>query len=401
MVLSALEGLRILDLTQYITGPYCTKLLAGLGAEVIKIERPDGGDPARRMGPFAGDDPNPEKSGLFLHLNTNKKSITLNLKTQEGLRILMELVKRSDALIENFSPRVMPSLGMGYEALEEIHPGLVMTSISNFGQSGPYRDYKATEIVSLAMGGLMYLVGDPEREPVKLWGAQAQYHAGLNAAVATLVALYLRDETGMGQHVDVSIMESVAFLMHAYPQMFLHHGEIVRREGQRIAGHGPTGHYPDTTLPCRDGYIHVNDNSYDWDTLATLMEEPRLLDPRFKEAFRAHADEMDTLMLPWLLANDKMDIFPRAQELRLGFAPVLAVDELLSDPQHKERGFFLEVEHPVAGRLLQPGAPFLMSETPWQMQRAPLLGEHNEEIYGKLLGYSKQELAGLQERGVI
>lgn len=401
MSMRALEGLRILDLTQYIAGPYCTKLLAGLGADVIKIERPGGGDPARRMGPFAGDDPHPEKSGLFLHLNTGKKSITLNLKSKGGFEIFQELVRKADAVVESFHPGVMQRLGLGYEALCRINPSLVMTSISNFGQTGPYRDYKATEIVALAMGGYMHVVGDLDREPLKLGGCHALYQAGNQAAIGTMAALYCCEETGIGQQVDISIMEAVAFLLQSTPLSYFHVGEITMRAGPRLLGDVPHAHYPSTTLPCKDGYIHCHGKPWDWEILGILVEEPRLHDPKFKEAQRAHADEIDALMLPWLRERTRMEIMTRAQELNVPFCAVLNIDEVLKDPQPRARGYFVEVEHPVVGRVTQVGAPFKMSETPWETSRAPLLGEHNLEVFGQLLGYSREELVRLREEQVI
>jgi len=176
---------KVLDLTHYIAGPYCTMVLAALGAEVIKVERPGEGDGARRLGPFFKDDPHPEKSGLFLTLNHNKKSVTLNLKTGTGVRLFNELVREADVVVENFRPGVMARLGLDYDALHKINPALVMTSISNFGQTGPYRDYKATELVIEALGGLAYGIGDYDREPVKYGLSQIQYDAGKTAALAT------------------------------------------------------------------------------------------------------------------------------------------------------------------------------------------------------------------------
>ena len=194
----SLSDVKVLDLTWYIAGPYCTKLLADYGADVIKVERPGSGDPARSLGPFLGDDPHPEKSGLFLHLNTNKRSITLNLKSEMGKKIFKELVKEADILLESFSPRVMPSLGLSYEELEKINPRLVMTSISNFGQTGPYRDFRLSELVLSAMGTAMYIQGVPEREPVKIGGTVIQFQVGNIAAVATIFALYGSEVRGIG-----------------------------------------------------------------------------------------------------------------------------------------------------------------------------------------------------------
>jgi len=186
----ALSGVKVLDLTWYIAGPYCTKLLASSGAEVLKIEKPAEGDPARRIGPFLGDDPHPEKSGLFLYLNTGKRSITLDLKTGAGKGIFKELAREADLVVESFSPGTMARLGLEYETLEKLNPRLVMTSISNFGQNGRYRDYRSAHLVHNAAGGWMYSIGEPHREPLQVGGWVAYYVAGVSAAVATAAALY-------------------------------------------------------------------------------------------------------------------------------------------------------------------------------------------------------------------
>ena len=191
-----LEGVRVVDLTHYMAGPFCTKLLADFGADVIKIERPSGGDPTRRMGPFHGDDPHPEKSALFLHLNTNKRSVTLDLQAEAGKRVLQRLLEKADILVESFRPGVMAELGFDYATLEVEHPHLVMTSISNFGQSGTYRDLKGSDLTLFAMGGSMNINGSAEREPLKMAGNVISYHAGATAAYATLLALYEAELSG-------------------------------------------------------------------------------------------------------------------------------------------------------------------------------------------------------------
>ncbi len=211
MTTNALEGVRVLDLTHHIAGPWCTKLLADYGADVIKIERPGSGDPTRSIGPFYHDDPHLEKSGLFLHLNTNKRSVTLDLKRPTGQDIARRLAQNVDIVVESFSPGVMADLGLDYPILEKLNPRVVVTSISNFGQTGPYRDLKASEIVSSAMGGPMNVTGHAEREPLKLGGSIVAYQAGSVAAYSTMVALYQAEEDdGEGQHVDVSIYETQA-----------------------------------------------------------------------------------------------------------------------------------------------------------------------------------------------
>ncbi|MGD9347776.1 MAG: CoA transferase, partial [Candidatus Aminicenantes bacterium] len=243
--IQALSHLKILDLTHYIAGPYCTKLMAGFGAEVIKVERPPSGDKMRAMGPFFKGEKGLEKSIPFLWLNTGKKSVTLNLKTGRGVDIFKRLVREADAVIENFSPRVMPGLGLGFESIRTINPDIVMTSISNFGQTGPYRDFRAEEIVMYAMSGLMSLTGAEERPPLVSGPVITQYTAGQNAYVATLMALYQRNgikkgrddrkQNGEGQHIDVSIQECTMDLRELSIIEHLNLGVVPKRNSDRHA----------------------------------------------------------------------------------------------------------------------------------------------------------------------
>jgi len=397
----ALEGYRVLDLGWYIAGPYCTKLLAGLGAEVIKVERVDGGDPARKMPPFFKDDPHPEKSLLFLYLNTGKKSITLNLKREKGRKILKELVREADILVENFSPRVLPSLGLDYATLKEINPGLIMTSISNFGQTGPYRDYKASDITLMAMGGLMYMTGEPEREPLTYGGWQAQYLGGINGFAATMCALYYRDMgkgQGQGQHMDISIMESIAQILEHFDLDYQVTGNLYIRSGTRWANLPAWGIYP-----CKDGYVGlVSGPVRRWLQISQLMNEPQLADPRYIAQRTELADEIDALMLPWLLDHTKDEIYHagQAMEPKVPTSPVRTPEDLVESPQFKAREFFVEVEHPVVGKGIYPGAPAKLWESPMRIAPSPLLGEHNEEVYGRL-GYTKADLAALRSEGIV
>ncbi|MBI4640742.1 MAG: CoA transferase [Candidatus Tectomicrobia bacterium] len=395
-----LSGLKVLDLTHLIAGPYCTKLLSEFGAEVVKIEKPGEGDLARRIGPFLNDIPHFERSGLFLYLNMGKKSITLNLRTVKGKKILFELVKWADVVVENFEPRVMPDLELAYEVLEKINPKVVMTSISNFGQTGPYRDYLADEIIEQAMSGLMYIVGDPTGEPLKPGGFQAEYQAGLSGAIGTMTALYARNRTGRGEHVDISIMETITSLIENTLVVYSYQGVVRKRAGSRFPRNHPTA-----ILPCKDGYIAVAAQMQkQWEALCELIEKPDLLDdPKFATAADRydHADEIDEVLLIWSRELTKEEIFHRAQARRIPVSIVCTVQDLLNDPHYQARNFFIELGHPEAGSLTYPGAPFKMSETEWKGARAPLLGEHNQEIYGDLLGYTQQDLEKLRSTKVI
>ncbi len=396
---SALEGVRVLDLGHSIAGPYCAKLLADYGAEVIKLELPEIGDASRRMGPFPGDVPDPEKSGLFLHLNMNKKGVTLNLQCDDGANILKALVRQADILVENFRPGWLTSHGLGYEELKEVNPKLVMTSITPFGLSGPYRDYKATEMEVFAMSGRMYTHGLPDREPLNYAPDTSWFQTGATAAVATLAALLLSQSEGVGQQVDVSAMEALVGNVDNRPLFFAYSGIKSGR------GDWPGG-YPQGAFPCKDGYVVFGVGYVMFlQRLCRAMGRPDLAeDPRFGDfdALSSYLEEFEVILLSWLMEHTKREIFEICQKERVLCSPILSPDELLDDPQLRDRGFFVQADHPEAGPLTYPGAPFKMTETPWMVSSpAPRLGEHNEEIYCGRLDYSKGDLVRLRSKGVI
>jgi len=399
----ALSELKVLDIGHYVAGPFCAKLFADYGAEVIKIERPGSGDGARRIGPFPEDGPHPEKSSLFLHLNTNKRGITLNLKSAEGAVIFKRLVRQADVVVENFSPRVMPSLKLDYGTLEKENPGLVMVSISNFGQTGPYRDYLATEITSFAMGLHMIFEGEPDREPLRFPGYKSQYLAGSHAAAVAMGAVFGSRLSSEGQHVDVSMMECMTAPPEGSAWLMSHDfsGMEAPRMGYRREGVFPLGLYP-----CIDGHIFIYGVvGFFWPRFAAWMGMPELLeDPRFAtpEARHENHGEFEAILIPWLLEKTRDEAFHSAQAHRIPVTPLYTIDELVKDPQLNARGFFTEVDHPVAGRAVYAGLPFKLPETPMAPQKpAPLLGEHNREVYGEWLGLNDDDLAGLRKRGVI
>ena len=400
---SALSDIRVLDLTHYIAGPYCTKLLADYGAEVIKVERPGTGDGARRMGPFPGNRSHPEKSGLFLHLNTNKKGITLNLKHEAGVEILKELVKDAHILVESFAPRVMPKLGLGYPVLREVNAGLVKTAISNFGQTGPYRDYKATEIVLYAMGPHMITEGEPDREPLRFPGYKSQYLAGTHAATATMGALFGSIASGSGQKVDVSIMECLSGLPEGAAKLMSHafSGAKAGRTGYRNEGLYPLGYYP-----CKDGVIHVFAFALShWPRICAWLGMPQLLnDPRFTDPLQRpeHHGDFEVIFLEWLMERTQRELFLSAQAHRLLVAPVNHMDDVIKDPQFSQRKAFVAIKHPVAGTFTYPDVPFRLPEVPTRPQHpAPTLGQHNREIYCSRLGYAPADLDRLRAKGAI
>ena len=393
----ALKGLKVLDPGHYRAGPYCTKLLADYGAEVIKIEKPGAGDPARSIGPFPDDIPHPDKSGLFNYLNTGKKGITLNLKSRTGINIFKKLAKKADVLVENFSPRVMPNLGLDYETLEKINPALVMTSISNFGRTGPYSDFKGHDLTLQAMGGWMYTGGSPDREPLKPGGSFADYVGGISASVGTMTAVLSRRINGAGQHVDISIQENMVNTQAYFLVAQSYTGEARPRNGSP---------FPFTILPCKDDYIGVNILTQgQWELMCQFMGMPELIeDPRFQDGLSRyfHSAEITAAISPWLMTKNREELFFEGQEWRIPFCLIPGVDEILEFEHHKDRKYFIDVEYPGTEKITQPGTPFKMSNGSRQIkQRAPLLGEHNETIYCEMLGYEKKDLIRLRENGVI
>ena len=393
----------MLDLTQYIAGPASTKLLADYGADVIKVERPGVGDGARSMGPFYHDEPHPEKSGLFLYLNTNKRGITLNLKSKLGNEIFKELVKGVDVVVENFKPGVMERLGLGYQELETINPKLVMTSISNFGQDGPYRDYKITELMAFGIGGPMQSSGLGEREPVKYGGTPSIYHSGAVAAMATTVAFYGMRRNGTGEYTDISIMETQAGTIDRRLTSLVSYqysGRITPR-GATAGGAIASGYFP-----CADGYVMFSAGGGRLERVTEMLgNPPELMDPRFYTA-EAQRDpdikeEYDAILLGWCMEHTKQEIFVIGQKFRNICSAMYTIDEVFDDPQVKYREFMVDVDHPITGKLKYPGRPFIMQETPWMLRRpAPTLGQHNQEVYSEL-GYATEDLTKLGKIGVI
>lgn len=389
-----LGDIRVLDLSQDVAGPFCTKLLAGLGAEVIKIEPPGIGDVTRRTGPFVYATPHAEQSAAFLYLNTGKKSITLNLQSQTGLCIVQRLAQECDILVESLPAGQLDQLGLGYAALERLNPGLIYTSVTPFGQTGPYRDYKGSELVAQATGALMHTIGLPDKEPLRIGGNAAGYTTGMSAFSATLLALYVRDAAGHGQHVDVSAMETITVAQI--------HASIAHQFGRTPLRRAST------LVPAQDGWVHaglergVREDT--WARVCALMERPELAnDPKFKtrEARREHQQELLTILSEWTATRPKEEIYHTLQGLRTVAGYVATVADLCTSPQLLAREFFQRLDHPDAGTATYPGAPFTIQGAAWHHARAPRLGEHNVEVYCDRLGYTREDLAHLRSAGVI
>ena len=357
------------------------------------------------MGPFFQDDPGSEKGALFLHLNTNKKSVTLNLQTSAGRDIFKALVQHADAVVENFSPGTMERLGFSYEVLEQINPRIVMTSISNFGQSGPYRDFKGTELMLFGMSGGMIQEGARDREPLKYAGYQAQYFSGAHAAAATMTALTGCRLHGVAQHVDTSIFEAVRSIPELETARYGYTGPQPESVVARRPYYYTTGSFPSGVYSCKDGYVVFFANQRHFKKVCTMIERPELAsDPRFstREALQRNSDDFLVEFINWLSDKPARKIVDIAQSLRIPAAPTNRINELFEEPQLKARNYFVNVDHPVVGRQTYPGAPFRLPESPWAVNSpAPLLGQHNEEVYLGALGLSKSDLVVLAEQGVI
>lgn len=404
----ALKGVRVLDVSSGIAGPFCAKMLADYGAEVIKVEPPRIGDPSRRVGPFPGDEPHPEKSALYLHLNTNKKGVTLDFETGAGVGIFKRLVQESDVLVESFSAGKMASLKLGYEALEKIRPSLVMTSVTPFGQTGPHKDYEFTELTIFAMGGAMHREGLPDREPLKYGGEIGQYFAGTAAAAATMTALFAVAMTGVGDWIDISIQECLAGHPHQIGRRtpYVYSGESDGRRQPRVTAAGGREPYAVGTFRCKDGYVSFLPlGPRMWPNLARMIEQPGLVD---EERFATPVDrterrlELEKIFQQWFDAHTKYEVFEAGQREGLPCAPVLDISEVLENEQFESRGFFVDIDHPDAGNLTYTGMPFGLSGVPREEQRpAPRLGQHNAETFGGLLGMSEAELSRLSQEGAI
>ena len=391
------EGVRVLDISQDIAGSFCARLLGDYGADVIKVEPPSGSD-LRRMGPFFKDDPHPEKSLFFLIANLNKRGITLNLDAPEGPALFKKLAEDADVVVESYKPGYLSKMGLGYGDLESINPGLVMTSITHFGQYGPYSQYEGEEIVDYAMGAIMSISGTADREPLKHGGFQAQYEAGLNAAGATAVALLVQTNLGVGQHVDVSTVECVSSTMIGNQSMYSFTGAIQPRRKALGTQFGQP-------MPCADGWVlNQAGGGATWDDIADFYEQPVLKEHRFSNQTlrNENGEELDALLVDAIKDKGKWDLFAKASQMRMLFGLVQTPEELARCPQLESRNFYRDIEHPVMGPLKVPAVLFNLSLTPYSLRHcAPTLGQHNTDVYCSELGVSEEELVGWREAGTI
>jgi crotonobetainyl-CoA:carnitine CoA-transferase CaiB-like acyl-CoA transferase len=393
---NALDGIRVLDLSQGVAGAYCTKLLAGSGAEVIKIEPLEIGESTRRLGPFASDQAGVEQSLVHLYLNTSKKSVTLDIQSAEGQSVFRRLTKHADLVIESFLPGTMAGLDLGHEQLIEDNPGLVMTSVTFFGQDGPYSGYKGGEIIAQAVSGNLQITGAPDREPLMVGGYLAQYVGGQAACAASLMAVFHSMMTGEGQTVDCSIAEANTDMLDRWGI-----DAVLGRGDQPRTGIAHHWTFPTQLYPCRDGYVALGIEPAGWGALADMVGDDALRKPEYTGPDRKqyHA-EIDPILVNWLEDLDKMEVFEGFQKNRMSSGILMTPEDMLESPQLQARNFFQEVEHPSTGPKMYPGPPYQLSDSEWIQTRAPLLGEHNHEVLVGQLGLPEQELTDLSVKGV-
>lgn len=402
MAAGPLSGIKVVEYCHFISGPYCTKQLADLGAEVIKIERPEGDD-ARKRGPYLGDNPDPELSGVFLYHNTNKKGVTLNLETAEGRDIFKRLVADADVLVEDTMPGELKDLGLDYEALKELNPSLIMASITPFGQTGPYKDYKAYYLNTYHASGAGYVLPaaspNADREPIKGGGYVGESDVGVYAAVGIMGALFYSECGGTGQYIDISKQEAM---------MCLERMNIVR---YYMIGSSPSrvgvNRVRDTLVQCRDGgyVIIVLYPEKQWTGIMEALGNPEWSKEEIFSTQKLrdnHFEEVKMHLREEAMKYDTEELFFKIQAQGTACAPICSAEQVFNSPQTKAREFFEEIDHPKAGKLMYPGLPYkLSSMTPKDNFGAPLLGQDNEEFYCGRLGYSKEDLVRLREAGVI
>jgi benzylsuccinate CoA-transferase BbsE subunit len=389
----------VLDLTGSIRGMHCSKLFADYGAEVLLIEPVDG-SPARQIGPFAQGRQDRETSLHFIHHNRNKKSVTLNLRSEGGQKILRDLASRADLLIEDWPVGELESLGLGYEQLHALNPRLVYVSITGFGQTGPYARFKTSNIVEDAMGGLMGITGPVDKPPTMTGAQQAEHITAVHAAFAASAALLYRDLHDVGQHVDVSAQECVASVLENAIEQYTYTSVVRKRAGSR---HGTA--WPCTVFPCGDGYIGMCCTQPKEAKAAALLAEDYELaeDPALENTFerRARADEFEPRLIAGYMKYGKAELFHKGQSLGCPIGMTSDARDLATDPHLNEVGFFAEFQHPVIGTYKDIAAPVYMTQTPGNRHdAAPTLGQHTDESLRRY-GVSESELAALHADGTI
>jgi formyl-CoA transferase len=393
----ALNGIRVIDLTRVLAGPFCTMLLGDMGAEIIKVETPGQGDDSRRYPPFIG-----EESAYFMNLNRNKKSIVLNLKNPKGKQIFLDLITQADVVLENFRPGAMDKLGLGYEVIKLYNPDIVYSCISGFGQSGPYRDFPGYDIVGQAMGGIMSVTGWPDGPPTRTGTAIADVLGGLSACIGILTSLLAIRNGRSGQKVDISLVDSVVSAMETIIQIYLVEERIPRRTGNRYEFI-----YPYDTFKAKDGWVIIAiGNNKLWEVFCRSIERTDLLG---NEAYKDNYDRVKEhkmikgIVEDWTSNLEVDEIVAFLKSKKIPCAPIYTAEDVVEDEHIAvARRMIREVEHPVAGKMKVIGSPVNLSETPPEIYApAPLLGEHTETVLRDLLQLTESQIAELKQEKAV
>jgi formyl-CoA transferase len=394
----ALAGIRVVDITNNQAGPSCGQMLAWLGADVIKVEEPTKGDPARQN---LRDRPDAD-SLFYLTFNGNKRSLTLNLKSAGGKGVFRALLKTGDVLLENFGPGVLERLGFGYSAVKQINPRLVYASIKGFGSYGPYADYKSYEPIAQAMGGAMSVTGFPDSPPTYVWPSIGDSGTGMHCVIGILAALMQRHTTGEGQQVEVSMQDAVVNLIRVSLRDHQRFGKPRERTGNQL-GSG----VPGTTYRCRPGgpndYVFIFVQQQMWHPLLRAMGRADLIgDPRYEtgEGRWQHRDDVNAMVEAWTMQRSKHEVMKILAGAGVPCGACLDTGEVLADPHLRARDMIVEVEHPVRGRYVTAGNPVKLSASPTKISAAPLLGQHRREILNEL-GYDDAAISALDSEGAI
>jgi CoA:oxalate CoA-transferase len=407
MATTALDNIRVLDISDGISGAYCTKYLADYGADVIKIEEPNTGNTTRHMGPFFHDEPHREKSLLYFYLNCNKRSVTLDISKNTGKKIFLELLVKMDVLVENFQPGYLEQIGLTYEELKQKFPNLIILSLSSFGQTGPRSSHFGNDLIYYAMSGIMHISGAYGRSPLKHGHPQSYYMAGMTAAYTVTAALFSRLTNNSGQQIDVSLQEVSTSHHYNGPTRYSYTGAVESR-ATKIEGSSFKGVKFEGIVKSKDGYIGASSQQGRqrplFSTYAEMLDIPELSDEKFSTNTGRieNAQELDEILLPILEQWNKYDYFDKTMSEGWVTGVVQTPEDLLNCPQLKNREYFIEVEHPIIGKITIPGEIFRLPNCPWKFTRtAPLLGQHNTEIYCQELNYNKDDVIILRQGGII
>ena len=394
----ALSGIRVIDMTHNQAGPACAQMLGFLGADVIKLEEPSGGDVARQNMRDKDSD-----SLFFLLLNANKRSLTLNLKTEEGKELFKKVIANSDVLVENFGPGALDRLGLGYEVLSKINPRLIYATIKGFGTYGPYSTFKSFEPIAQAMGGAMSVTGFPENPPTYVFPAIGDSGTGMHMAIGILAALQQRHTTGKGQHVEVSMQDAVVNLIRVSLRDHQRYGHPMPRTGNQLGRN-----VPGTTYACAPGgpndYVYIFAQPQMWPAVARVMGQPELVDdPRFKtlEARWENRVLLDGIVEAWTRQRGKHEVMKLMGDAGVPCGACLDTGEVLADPHLREREMIVDVDYPPRGIYQTVGCPIKLSDSPADIQRPPQLGEHTDALLAEICGTSTEELQKLHTNGVL